>query len=109
MGIVITWIILSFVVGAIGSSRTIGFGGAFFASLFLSPVIGFILVLTSKDKEDIDNQKKQEEVLSKIENNTQKVGASNITDELKKLKELLDEGVLTTEEFEMQKKKLLSN
>ena len=35
-------------------------------------------------------------------------GASSVADELKKLKELKDEGVITPEEFEIEKKKLIS-
>jgi hypothetical protein len=41
------WIILSIVCASVGSDRQIGAVGAFFASLFLSPLIGFILVFTS--------------------------------------------------------------
>lgn len=49
MLIAIIWIGLCFVVGKIGSNRKIGFGGAFIASLLLSPVIGLILTLVSKE------------------------------------------------------------
>ena len=52
MGIFFGWIIFSFVVGFIGSERKIGFWGAFFLSILLSPLIGLIIALVSKNKED---------------------------------------------------------
>lgn len=36
MGIFLGWIVLSFLVGVAGSSRTIGFWGSFLLSLFFS-------------------------------------------------------------------------
>ena len=52
MEIFLTWIIFSLVVGFIGTTRKIGFAGAFFASIFLSPLIGLIITLVSKNKEE---------------------------------------------------------
>lgn len=43
----VAWIILSVLVGFIGQSRKIGFGWAFIAALFLSPLIGLIFALAS--------------------------------------------------------------
>ncbi len=60
---VIAWIILSFAVGFMGTNRNIGFGGAFFLSLLLSPLIGIIFVLISKDKRDELWQNKMLEVM----------------------------------------------
>jgi len=40
---------------------------------------------------------------------TQAQPASSVADELKKLKELVEDGVITTEEFEQQKRKMLGN
>ncbi len=56
----VVYIILCFVVGTIGSSRKIGFGGAFLWSLFLSPLIGFILAVISERNADIAHHKKLE-------------------------------------------------
>lgn len=57
MGLVISWIILTLVVTAIGDKRKIGSLGAFFISLFLSPLIGFIVVLSSKRKDTEEFEK----------------------------------------------------
>lgn len=42
------WILFSLLIGAIGNNRNIGFWGAFFLSLILSPIIGLIFTLISK-------------------------------------------------------------
>lgn len=57
MAIVFGWIILSIVAGVIGSDRTCGFFGAFLGSLFLSPIIGFIIVLASSKSSTVEFQK----------------------------------------------------
>jgi tetratricopeptide (TPR) repeat protein len=50
MELLIPWIILSFVIAVLGEKRKIGAGPAFFVSLFLSPLIGFICVFASQRK-----------------------------------------------------------
>lgn len=47
MGVLVLAIIFSFIVGAIGGNRKIGFGWAFVISILLSPLIGLIVVLLS--------------------------------------------------------------
>ena len=112
MGIFIGWIIFSIIVGALGSGRKIGFAGAFFLSLLLSPVIGLIITLFSKDKEDekykqevLSTQKQQQETLSEIKQNAKPV---SISEELNKLKELKGKGLLSEDEFQKAKDKILT-
>ena len=112
MGIFLGWIIFSIIVGALGSGRKIGFAGAFFLSLILSPVIGLIITLFSKDKEDekykeevLSTQKQQQETLSEIKENSKTI---SISEELTKLKELKDKGLLSDDEFQKAKDKLLA-
>lgn len=50
MVIVIFWIILCFVAAAVGDKRKIGSAGAFFLSLFLSPLVGLIIAFNSDKK-----------------------------------------------------------
>ena len=45
---IIGFIVFALLVGWFGSTREIGFGWAFALSLFLSPLIGFIIVCFSK-------------------------------------------------------------
>jgi hypothetical protein len=78
MGIFFGWIILSFVVGFVGSDREIGFWGAFLLSLLLSPLIGLIIVLVSRDKEYeaykekiLHAQKSQQETLDNLSQSKQ--------------------------------------
>lgn len=52
--IVVAWIFLSILVGAMGASRRIGFGWAFFGAILLSPLIGVVLVFNSTKLRDIE-------------------------------------------------------
>ena len=47
---IILWIVFSILIGMVGKDRNIGFAGAFFLSLLLSPLIGLIIALVSKQK-----------------------------------------------------------
>ena len=114
--LVLAWIIGSFVAGLIGSGKRIGFFGAFFLAAILSPLIGIIVAAMSKNDADVEREKKllqssrkQEEVLKKISEQAVKDSGISISDEIIKLKELQNQGILTEEEFEAQKKKLLNN
>lgn len=42
---------LAALIGQLGKSRKIGFGWSFALSLFLSPIIGLIITLSSKKKD----------------------------------------------------------
>jgi len=46
----IVWFIIALIVGDFGKHRTIGFVGAFYASLLLSPILGMLFVLASDKK-----------------------------------------------------------
>lgn len=47
---IVLWIVLSVVAGILGKDRKCGFIGAFICSILLSPIVGFILVLASRQK-----------------------------------------------------------
>jgi hypothetical protein len=111
MGIFIGWIVFSLIIGAIGSNKTIGFGASFFLSLLLSPVIGLIVVLVSKDQATelykaqlMETQLKQENQLKALVTEKRK---HSITEEVLELKKLLDEGIITEEEFQKAKAKVM--
>ena len=110
MGIFLMWILLACIVGAIASDKAMGFWGGFLWSFFLSPVIGIIIVLTSKSKfqqqqenQMMHNQVQQTQVLSQLS----KANQPSTTDELLKLKKLLDDQAITKEEYEKLKKQQL--
>ena len=109
-----TWILLSVVAGFIGSDRKIGFWMAFLLSIVLSPIIGIIVAAISKveyeeeyEEAILETQIQQQKTLEKISEQNALSTNYSISDEIKKLKELQNEGILTEEEFEAQKKKLL--
>ena len=56
--IIILWIGFALLVGVVGKKRQIGFGGAFFLALLLSPIIGLVIALLSKIKKDIKEEHK---------------------------------------------------
>lgn len=47
---ILAWIVLSFAVGILATSKSIGFIGGFVISLCLSPLIGFVIYIISADK-----------------------------------------------------------
>lgn len=105
MAIFFGWILFSFVAGAVGSDRKIGFAGAFFLSLFLSPLVGLIIAFSSQ-------RNSPEEVIVKndvppAESNTGPFVPPSLADELLKLNELKEKGVITAEEFEDLKAKTI--
>jgi hypothetical protein len=114
---ILGWIILSFVIGFVGSGRKIGFWGAFFLSLLLSPIIGLIITLVSKNKDDevykkevLETQKSQEEALNKIiKSKESESSKKSVADELEKLKKLKEENSITGEEYEKLKNKLINS
>jgi len=115
MIVVLFWLIGAVIVGAIGSGKTIGFGGAFLLSLLLSPLIGFIIVLFYPSKEhqrkSLEQQRMQTQILQSMATSQSSAIAgqqSSIADEIRKLKSLYDAGAITEEEFLLQKQKLLS-
>lgn len=47
----VLWLGLALLIGVLGKERKIGFGGAFFWAVLLSPIIGLVITLLSKPKE----------------------------------------------------------
>jgi len=112
MGIIIFWIGLSILIGAIGSSRNIGFAGALLVSLFLTPLIGLIVTLASKDVEEekrkaqqLINQQQQTRALQEM---NKKSNQQNVTDELERIAKLKEQGNLTEEEYQKLKNAIIS-
>ena len=48
------WIALSLLVGYVGRRRKFGFWGYMFVSLFLTPLVGFLTVLSSDARKTIE-------------------------------------------------------
>jgi hypothetical protein len=95
MIIVFISIVLSFIVGAIASTRKIGFWGAFLISLFFSPIIGILVALLSP----IDNENKSTNTINSNSNFNSDYNSEYI-DELLKIKKLKDDNIISEPEFE---------
>jgi phosphate/sulfate permease len=108
MEIIIVWIIAAAIVGAIGSGTTWGFWGVFAASVFLSPLIGFILALALPSAATVANNKRlmamqQQQLVDSL--NGKKLSA---TDELQKLATLKEKGTITDDEYNAARAKWVS-
>jgi len=108
---IISWIISSIIVGIIGSNRKIGFAGAFFLSLLLSPLIGLIFTFFSKsleaekfEQELLQTQKMQQKTMEKIMNQN----INTVAEDLKKIKDLLDNGIINSDDYEKIKTKIIN-
>lgn len=119
------WIVLAVLVGVFASSRgRNGFGWALL-SFFLSPLLGFIILLVipnlvQQEKEEAyrmaqerqrtqerhEEHEKQLEALKALRS-AQPAETTSVADEISKLAALLDKGLLTEEEFRAQKAALL--
>lgn len=110
MGIIFVWVILSIVVGFVAANKTITFWGGFLFSLLLSPVIGLVIALVSKDKTDrireIQMEMNQRVLHNKLMQDRSAV-KTTIADEIEKLKKQMDAGILSPEEFQQLKSKLI--
>lgn len=110
MEIIIGWIILSFIIAFIGSDRKIGYFGTLVLSLLLSPIIGAIFALASQRvsntttyKTPVYESKDDYAATTIIETNT-----LSKVEQLEKLGELKEKGILTNDEFIKEKEKILS-
>ncbi len=103
-GTFLAWIALSVVIGFVGSGRKIGFAGAFFLSLLLSPLIGLIIALTSKN---IEEEKYKDEILKTQKQQSKTLQKMASVNEIEQLYNLMQKGILTEDEFNDKKRTLL--
>ncbi len=99
MEYIILYVMLCLLVAIMGNAKTVGYWGVFLWSLILSPVIGFFIGLFSKStyRRNLENQAYQN-----------MANQRNITSEIEKLHELKNKGLLSEEEFNQAKNKLLN-
>jgi hypothetical protein len=132
----VVWGLLSWGVAALANSRGRSGFGFFLLSFIFSPLLGLIVVLVMKnltqeaereyerrrEEENRETERKREherqlESLRALASSPARtlpdgqstpVAPASVADELAKLANLRDKGVLTTEEFEHQKRALLN-
>ncbi|NKI96644.1 SHOCT domain-containing protein [Rhizobacter sp. SG703] len=128
MEVVIGWLVLSVGVGLLADSRGRSGFGFFLLSFVLSPLIGLIAVLVTKNLKQVaqdaaqaafDRQREHERQVASINAIAKSVAPPvaapasaappvSVADELEKLASLRDRGVLTDEEFQHQKRAALA-
>jgi len=109
--------VMAFFTALAGRHRKIGFWPVFVISLLMSAFLGIIAVLLSPRKNSIRTVVENQELQIRQMNSmstimTPPVHAqtnASIADELLKLNELREKGVLTSSEYEQQKKRILGN
>ena len=107
--IILVSVILSILVGLLGSSRKIGFGMAFLWSILLSPHIGVIITMASKPLEDAEMEKQQLELQKEQMKELKNIASKNSVQQIKEAKELLDSGAITEDEFSILKKQIIGD
>ena len=83
-----------------GGNKKIGFGMALLASFFLTPIVGFILVMKSEKKPPADDTWKREQISEKY--------PESVRIEYSRLLSDFHDGEISKEEFERKKAELLS-
>lgn len=105
------WIILAIGVGILGNSRSVGFVLPLLFSLFLSPVVGLIIVLFSERLSDIQFKKESLE----LQRQTAQLNGIIVPRELslkdsmllQSLEKALKDGTISHSQFYEAKKKLM--
>lgn len=104
MGIILSWLALSLLIGIVGSSKSCGFATAFFVSLFLSPIGGLIVLANAKDN---STNKFETQLIDLQKQNVKYSQSDNALIELGRLQLLLDSGMITIDEYNSKKKLIL--
>jgi len=109
------WLILCSLVASAAKKKGRDGTGYFILALLLSPLIGIIILLISGDSENkiIEKVKKEEKIRADVRNeDSEKDGiilsTSSKYEDLEKLGGLLEKGIISKEEFEVEKKNILS-
>lgn len=107
----IVWLLVAAGIGVWGDTRRCGFWGGFLGSFFLSPLVGVIIVATSKSKEDMrrefeEDQRRKKE-MTQLQNLATAQG-KDVPTQLAELQKMLNDGVLTQAEYDAAKAKVLS-
>jgi hypothetical protein len=116
MLVLLVWVMLCFIVAHVGKGREIGHKKALWISLLLSPIVGIIITLVSKDLKAVEyeqqvlqTQQKQAEALQKIQSNNSGMSNQNsVSEELERLSKLKEAGHLTDEEYQKAKNKVIA-
>lgn len=108
-GIALAWFLASIAIGVWADSRKIGFVGGFFAAALLSPLIGAIIVASSKSKDEIRREFEAKKAQAAQMEALKKAAAPvDVAGQLAQLQKMREDGALTQEEFDAAKAKLLA-
>ena len=100
---IIGWIVLSVLCVIYASNKGKSFFGYFILAILLSPLIGFVAAMIAKD----ESKSLKSNTISDEDSQVKQKSNISVSDEIIKLNELKEKGILTEEEFTEQKNKLL--
>lgn len=107
MEYIIIYLIIVAVIGYIADGTTLGFWGGFFIALFLTPLVGFIVVLFYPSKEHRDHQISIQQQILDEQRRANSGGKTSAADELAKWKAQHDAGIINADEYAAIRAKLL--
>ena len=102
MEYVIFYLIFCAIVAMAGNGKVVGYWGVFLWSILLTPLIGFIIGTFSKSvyRRNLENEA--------YHNMANPKSQQNIASELEKLHQLKERGVMSEDEYQQAKNKLLN-
>ena len=114
--IILIWLVFCYIASSVASKNGRDSTGYFLLALFTSPLLTLLilLIIGDSDQKRFDQVKQVEKIKSNIRNDeTLKKSIPNLIsnkyENLEKLGNLLEKGVLSKEEFEKEKKMVLSD
>ncbi|MCC5931055.1 MAG: SHOCT domain-containing protein [Cyclobacteriaceae bacterium] len=109
---ILVWIVLCILVSSAAKRKGRDEISYFILSFLLSPLIAFLILLIAGDSESKKNEMINKNILIKKSENISQMNidynSSSTLESINKLGKLLDKGYITKEEFEIEKRKLLS-
>lgn len=100
------WLCFAAIVGAIATDKAMGFWGGFLWSVFLSPLIGLIIVLLSKSK---TQQAIEVGMINQLSQKPPMQSSKTVTEQLTELEDLKSKNLVTEAEYQKMRIKIMSN
>lgn len=113
LGVMLMWLVFAFVVAGVAQSRGRSTGGFFLLSLLLSPIVAAVVLAMVRNlaQEKREEERKRDDHVRHLEELARapkaQVAVASVADELRKLAELRDSGLLSEDEFDRQRRRLL--
>ncbi|MDD3050273.1 MAG: hypothetical protein PHR06_03935, partial [Candidatus Cloacimonetes bacterium] len=105
-GLIIGWLVLSFIVATIGRDRKIGYGNTLILSLLLSPIIGALFAIASQRNSEIKTYHRTFEAPTLHWEANYQAEEIDIDEELNTNERLFNFGAINETEYKTEKQRL---